>query len=246
MKYKHIDVPFEKESVDPDGTFKGYGSTFGGAPDSYGDVIAPGAFSDTLAKGGRNGTGIAMLYQHNSDEPVGVYKELKENTKGLFVDGQMALGVQRAKEAHELMMMGAIKGLSIGFDLPRDKKGKIEEDAYEYDDKTGTTLLKRIELWEISLVTFPANTRARITGVKNIEEAKTVRDLEKALRESGVSKSDALYIAKLCRPSLRESGKGGMEEILESLNKAIANTEATNAEFYSLLDSLKSVNEMFK
>jgi uncharacterized protein len=105
----YYDCPFEikSEDITDKGRFSGYGSTFGGKPDSYGDIIVQGAFKETLERGGRNGNGIGMLWQHRSEEPIGVYESIVENSKGLKVEGQLALEVQRGKEAYILMKMKA-------------------------------------------------------------------------------------------------------------------------------------------
>jgi len=234
MAEKQIIVPFEKKDIQESGIFTGYGSTFGGKPDSYGDIIAPGAFSDSITKNGRGGMGIAMLYQHDHTQPIGVWTSIAQDKKGLVMEGQLALKTQRGAETYELMKMGALKGLSIGFDMPRGEDGKIDPDAIEINEKNKTALLKRINLWEVSPVTFAANTRARVTGVKNIIDAVTERELEKALRDSGLSRSEALHIAMLCKTGLRDSG--GSEEVqglLETVKK-------TNLEMkqYSLLAGL--------
>lgn len=212
-EYNVLDVPFEFETkgekrVDDTGYFIGYASTFGGKPDSYGDVIAQGAFADSLGKNGANGLGVKMLWQHQTDKPIGVYTSLAENARGLRVEGQLALGTQLGREAYELMKMGALSSMSIGYN-------PIE---WEDDSAKKTRLLKKVDLWEISLVTFPANTRATITHVKAvIEEAKNERELEEALREVGLSKSAALYIVKLCRPGLRrEEGTATALKAIES------------------------------
>lgn len=210
---EHKNIPFEVKQEDikeESGVFSGYGSTFGGKPDSYGDVIAAGAFADTLAVGGRNGTGVKMLFQHDASMPVGVWTTLEENKKGLKVEGQLAMKTQLGAESYELMKLGAIDGLSIGFE--------IEE--YEVDEKRNIRTLKKINLWEISLVTFPANTRATITQVKSVlETAKTPREFEKGLRELGLSNEAAIYITSLCKDSLRESRKSPVLLLSESLKK---------------------------
>lgn len=233
MAEKNLIVPFEKKDIQESGFFTGYGSTFGGKPDSYGDIIAPGAFTDSIAKNGRGGMGIAMLYQHDSTQPIGVWKSIAQDKKGLIMEGQLALKTQQGQETYELMKMGALKGLSIGFDMPRGEDGKIETDAIEINEKNKTQLLKRINLWEVSPVTFAANTRARVTGVKNLEDAKTVRELEKSLRDSGLSKSEAVYLASMCKIGLRDSGEGEIEDLLKTLNKTVE--EMKN---YSLLTGL--------
>lgn len=238
VSYNSLQVPFElkTEDISEDGTFKGWASTFGGPPDSYNDIIVYGAFTETLKKGGRNGNGIAMLYQHNSSQPIGVWTKLEELKKGLKVEGQLVMDVQVAKETHSLMKAGAIKGLSIGYDYARLPDGSRDPDAYEIVEKPKgryVRYLKKLELWEVSPVTFPANTRATITTVKQFERCKTPRELEDALREAGLSKSSALYIVSLCKHTLRESGglpRGG----------DFGNTDAVK-----LLNALKERNRRF-
>lgn len=199
-----LDCLFEVKQLAEDGTFSGYGSTFGGEPDSYGDVIAKGAFSKSLAKGGRNGTGIAMLWQHNSDQPIGVWPSISEDSKGLAVEGKLAVDTALGKDAYTLLKMGAIKGLSIGYNT-------ID---FEYNTESKIRTLKEIELWEISLVTFPANTNATITGIKAFEEAQNIREFEKALRDAGLSIKQAKYIIHLCQDSFekeRACREGGID-----------------------------------
>jgi len=209
MELKHLSVPFEIKGVAEDGTFSGYGSTFGGTPDSYGDVMVEGCFSDTILAGGRNGNGIAMLYQHNPEEPIGTWEQISVNKKGLKVEGRLVRGVQRADETHLLLKAGAMKGLSIGYN------------TLEYSWNKGKTIkyLEKVDLWEISPVTFPANTRATITGVKSlIENAQNERELEQGLRESGLSAAAAKYIISLMdTKSLRDVNSSPWVEALKKI-----------------------------
>jgi len=175
----YLDIPFHIKAVSEDGLFSGYGSVFG-VVDSYKEIVAPGAFADSLTS-----KMPSLLWQHRSGEPIGVYTGVKEDSVGLHVEGKLALKTARGAEAYELLKMGAVTGLSIGF-VPR-------EDSY--DKVTGIRTLKKLDLWEVSLVTFPANDAARVTGVKAISQIKTIRDVEACLRESGgFSKSEALAI----------------------------------------------------
>jgi len=154
MENQHLDTRLELRSFDEDtGIFKGIASVFGEL-DSFNDKVAKGAFKQSLKD--RGPSGIKMLWQHRPSEPIGIWTDLKEDSKGLLVEGKLALGTQRGREAHELLKMGALDGLSIGF---VSKKTEIDED-------TGIRTLKEIDLWEISLVTFPALHSARITQVK--------------------------------------------------------------------------------
>src|SRR5215213_7909889 len=136
------------------GVFSGFGSTFGGAPDSYGDVVAAGAFTKTISDHRTAGTSPALLWSHQLSEPIGTISQLTETPHGLRVDGKLALGVERGRDAHELMKMGAL-GLSIGYrpvrTTPLGRSGRT---------------LNEVTLHEVSAVSVPANSAARITSIK--------------------------------------------------------------------------------
>lgn len=179
-----------------DGTVEGYGSVFG-VKDNYDDVIASGAFQDTLKAHKAAGTMPAMLWQHDAAEPIGVWTEMAEDAKGLRIVGKLALDTVRGKEAHALLKMGALNGLSIGF----------MSKQWAYDRDTEVRTLTEIDLWEVSLVTFPANGKARITNVKaaDIAGLKTIRQAEKALRDAGFSDDAAkALVAEVKRIALDE------------------------------------------
>jgi len=189
MKTKHFDVGFEIKAVNADGTVEGYGSVFG-VRDNYDDVIAKGAFIQSLKDHKAAGTMPAMLWQHDADKPIGVWTEMVEDEKGLRIKGQLAMETVKGKEAHALLKMGALNGLSIGF--------MSKEWAYDRDTEVRT--LTAIDLWEVSLVTFPANEKARVTNVKSADEMATPKDAEKALRDAGFSKSDATaFVSRVMR-----------------------------------------------
>ena len=249
LAYEVIERPFEIKELTEEGVFTGDGSTFGGKPDFGGDVVLTGAFKDTIRKNGKFGNGISMLFQHNHDRPIGIWKELSENKKGLKGVGQLALKTKDGAETYEFMKLGILNSLSIGYEtLKIDSEGKDVpfEDAVEYDDKTGIRTLKKIDLWEISPVLFPMNPRANITNVKTaIEESKTVREMEHALKEAGLSNNAAKYIAGLVKYKfdLRDVDQNPLRTILKNLrilnaelmvgglvNKAINSTEQWDAE----------------
>lgn len=189
MKTKHFDVGFEIKAVNADGTVEGYGSVFG-VRDNYDDVIAKGAFVQSLKDHKAAGTMPAMLWQHDADKPIGVWTEMVEDEKGLRIKGRLAMETVKGKEAHALLKMGALNGLSIGF--------MSKEWAYDRDTEVRT--LTAIDLWEVSLVTFPANEKARVTNVKSADEMATPKDAEKALRDAGFSKSDATaFVSRVMR-----------------------------------------------
>jgi len=139
--------------IRPDGLFEGYASLFGIA-DLGKDIVEPGAFRDSINRRGPGG--IRLLWQHDPAEPIGRWVSLAEDSRGLFVRGQLSLAVTRAREIHALMREGAIDGLSIGF---RSEKARTEP-------RSGLRRLERIDLWEISIVTFPMLPQARVSAVK--------------------------------------------------------------------------------
>lgn len=164
-----------------DGTIEGYASVFG-VKDNWDDIIVPGAFLATLNAHKAAGTMPALLWQHENDKPIGIWQEMVEDARGLRVKGQLALETSRGKEAHALLKMGAINGLSIGF---------ISK-AWSYDNETDVRTLTEVDLWEVSLVTFPANQDARVTSVKSSPDTlETPKDIERLLRDAGFSRSDA-------------------------------------------------------
>ncbi len=225
---EYLDIPFsiKSEDIAEDGMFSGMGSLFDNEPDAHRDLVARGAFSETLIKGGRNKTGIMMGWQHDTrGMPPGVWLDLREEPKGLFAKGQIALDTALGKDAYSIMKLGAKTGmwrfsLSIGYDPIESEYQKVKVGDATIDVR----LLKKVDLWEVSIVNFPAKLGANIITVKSIEDAKTERELELVLRESGLSKSAAQYVVKLCKPSLREAEnrlleQGMLSEILEGLKK---------------------------
>ena len=145
-------------SLDAEGVFEGYASLFD-VEDLSRDVIVPGAFRDSIAR--RGASGIKMLFQHDPAEPIGVWLAIAEDARGLKVKGRLTLGVARAREVLSLMHAGALEGLSIGF---RTEKGVREA-------RGDIRRLTRIDLWEISVVTFPMQPGARVTALKSAARA---------------------------------------------------------------------------
>lgn len=210
LNTKRLYCPFEVKEIAETGVFSGYASVFGNV-DAYGDMVMPGAFTKSLAE-----KKPALLWQHNSREPIGVWQNFKENEKGLFATGQLLVdGVARAKEAYALLKAGALNGLSIGYMLNEYEWVKTNEEEFRK--------LTEIDLWEVSLVTFPANDEARISDVKEaISELESVRDVEGYLREAGLSRSEAKgIISQLKTLSLREAEEAAAIEEMKNLIKAV-------------------------
>ena len=211
----HYDCAFEVKAVNDDGTFEGYGSVFG-VKDSYDEIVSAGAFTESLTALKSAGRMPALLWQHRSGEPIGVYTEMEEDPVGLKVRGRLALKTARGAEAHELLRMKALSGLSIGFVTREDS----------YDRVTGIRTLKRVDLWEVSLVTFPANDAARVSAVKSIESIESLADVESYLRDAGgLSKAQAVACIGRIKHLV---GRGDPEDLgelkqsLERLTQALA------------------------
>jgi len=207
----------EIKGLDDAGEFEGHGSVFNNE-DSYGDVVLPGAFQKSLEEHRTAGTLPAMLWQHDPAQPIGVYSDVREDSKGLYVKGRLLTETTKGKEAHDMLKAGAVRGLSIGF-VTR---------AWEWREET--RLVKDVDLWEVSLVTFPANRAAQVEDVKNSRAIPTTeRELDKFLRDvGGLSRSEAKAAIAGLRESILERrdasegmGKamGAAERLLEKLKQ---------------------------
>lgn len=216
LKVRDFTLSIKASDVADDGGFEGYGSVFGGDPDSYGEVVAKGAFLESLAELKAKGRIVPVLWQHRSAEPIGVYDLLEEDDHGLKVRGLLLKDdVAQAREAHALLKAGAVTGLSIGYWVRQAS----------YDEKTGIRTLIKLDLVEVSLVTFPAKDDARVEAVKfKLERGQlpTKPEFEKALREAfPFSKTQAAAIASHGLEHLLRSESAGAGE-LKSLSATIA------------------------
>ena len=166
------------------GTFEGYGSVFGNK-DLGNDVIERGAFLKSLKR--RKPQNVKLLYQHKSDMPIGVFDEIREDDHGLVVKGRLALKTQAGAEAYELLKMGALDGLSIGF--------RVNPKEVSYDKRGNKRIIKEVDLMEVSLVTFPMNPQATVRSVKG--EEISIREWENGMRDAfSLSRSEAKMAAK--------------------------------------------------
>lgn len=203
----------ELRATGADGSVEGYGSVFN-VQDSYDDVIASGAFAASLKAHKAAGTMPAMLWQHEADEPIGVWTEMTEDAKGLRVKGQLALETTRGKEAHVLLKMGAINGLSIGF----------MSKQWSYDRDTEIRTLTEVDLWEVSMVTFPANEASRVTNVKAADAGQiaTLRDAERVLRDAGLSADvSRAFVAQVKRIALEERDAPGAAAAMKAASRLL-------------------------
>lgn len=206
---ERFDCGLEIKALSDDGVIEGYGSVFGNV-DHGGDKVLPGAFIDGLAAGKRAGRTVKMLWNHDPSQPIGVWEDLAEDAKGLWGKGRLVMEVPKAREVHALMKAGAISGLSIGY---RTKSS--EPDG-------AVRLLKAVELYEISPVTFPMNERAKVTSVKAdgldavVEKLKagdrlTEREFEVVAKGLGLSNSQAERAARIHLKGQGEPAKAASE-----------------------------------
>lgn len=182
MKLKRMYAPLEIKAASENGLVEGYGSVFGNE-DSYGDIVAKGAFVESLKVHKSKGTAPAMLWQHNPDWPVGKWTSIEEDGHGLKMTGQLNIKTSRGIDAYEHLKAGDISGMSIGFVTK----------AYDYDEEKSIRTLTAVDLWEVSLVTFPANEMARVNETRSVDEIADMTDteIERALRDAGFSRSEA-------------------------------------------------------
>jgi HK97 family phage prohead protease len=175
IQFKSVSLNIKKEP-DEDGYFEGYASVFG-IVDQGLDVVERGAFAKSLGSGRK----VKMLWQHDMSQPIGVWDEIREDERGLFVKGRLLKDVQKGREAMALMRAGALDSMSIGYrtiEAASEGNGRVRK-------------LMEVDLFEVSLVTFPMLPDAKVTAVKSIT---TEREFEKFLRDAGYSRKDAAAI----------------------------------------------------
>ena len=206
---QHKSIAFEvKREPDQDGVFEGYASVFD-IVDVGMDVVSRGAFTKSIAN-----RKPKMLWQHDTSQIIGVWDEVREDERGLFVKGRLLKDVQKGREAMALMRVDAIDSLSIGY----------KTIAATEEGSGAVRRLLEVDLFEVSVVTFPMLESAKITDVKSI---KTERDFEAFLRDAGYSRKDATAIAlhgyKALEPQrdadVTEAENGGLRDIIEQLSQ---------------------------
>jgi len=160
------------KNIGQQGQFSGYASIFHHV-DADRDTIAPHAFVDTLKAYQEKGQWPKMLWQHDPQQPIGKWLNMHTDDKGLYVEGQLFLDLPKGKEAYTLLKEGVIDSLSIGF-KPRVTK---------HGPKPHTRAITALDLYEISLVTFPANDQAKVTALKSADQANQalLTSLERAI-----------------------------------------------------------------
>ena len=165
---------FDADLTVKDGVgIEGYASYFGDT-DQGGDVVVAGAYAKSLARLSAEARQVKMLWQHDPAQPIGVWDEVREDKRGLYVKGRLLEAVGRGREAAALISAGAIDGLSIGYRTVRATK----------NDK-GQRLLQELELWEVSLVTFPMLPSARVAAKGDALDDGDLRELAATFNAAG-------------------------------------------------------------
>ena len=213
---------------DDERKFVGYASTFGNE-DRVGDVVEKGAFNKSLNRHTREKTMPAMLLHHDLHRPIGRWTTMSEDEKGLYVEGTLTKGVRDADEAYALLQDGAINSMSIGYYVNDE----------EWDSKARVNRLKEIELHEVSLVTIPANSAALVTSVKDADGEVNVRDLERALRDAGLSRNEAKKLIAKGFKALNEDEEETKEET--DLQARDAAAQAESERLKAMLTRLASI-----
>lgn len=199
------------KATEDNGVFEGYASVFD-VRDMVGDVVVRGAFDASLKKHRAEGSMPALLWQHQHDQPIGVWDSMEEDGHGLKGRGRLLVDDDPvAKRAFAHLKAGSVTGLSIGFILKRER----------WDERSGLRYLDEMDLLETSIVTFPANPAARITQVKCASDIHSVRDLEVILREAGYSRSEAKAVASRFVPKDQRDADEA-KALLHSLQHSIS------------------------
>lgn len=218
------------------GFFSGYGSIFGNV-DLGGDIVERGAFSKSLNEWSSKGQLPQMLWYHNEQEIIGEWTKMVEDESGLYVEGKLWINgeskIERAVQAYNVLKSNSVKGLSIGYRVK-------DRETQENFDGSVIRRLKEIELFEVSIAPWAMNPQASVTGVKSMTDDEgnvlSKRDVEKILRDSGLSKKQAQAFIASGYSALERDAKGDVKAAESDSQKELA----------SVLESLNSLSSTLK
>lgn len=209
-------IKSENLAVKEDGHISGYCSVFGQV-DTYADTIEPKAYDAVVASGAKP----LMFFNHSSyGVPIGAWDKLSVDARGLFIEGRLNLNNKQGKEVYEALKFGSMNGLSVGI--------YMQDEDVECDAE-GVRHIKNVrELYEVSIVNFPADKNARISDIKS-DTIKSIRDVENSLCEVGFSQSDAKGVISLVKTALtkeqRDAEKAKAEEAIKAHIFSILNAK---------------------
>lgn len=210
MTFERKAIPFEVKA-DSEGRVEGYASRFG-ETDLGGDMVEKGAYAGSLSTGRK----IKMLWQHDPFQPIGVWDELKEDETGLYVRGRILRSVAKGAEVASLIEAGAVDGMSIGYRTIKSERGP-----------EGARVLKELDLWEISMVTFPMLPSARVDAIKAAEMSR--REMEALLtQDAGLSRSVARSLMDGglgAVKAMQDAGENGLSELAQMMRETYGKKE---------------------
>lgn len=217
IKYAGVSFEVKADDVKPDGSFKGYGATFGNV-DLGGDICDEKCFDRALKEMKDRDSMPAMFASHDSKEPIGEWNVVEKDKRGLYMEGQLWLGqgIQKATQHYLQMKSKGPKGLSIGY---------ITIKAIPDEKKPGVRRLMDVDLMEVSPTPFPMNPKARITGVKSAIDGKVtidIRSAEKILRDAGLSADESKHFLSCLKAGIIAE-RDAEREIIEAM-QSLRNT----------------------
>lgn len=208
-------TPVEFKFASATGAIEGYGAVFGNV-DLGGDVIAAGAFAESINEMKAARRSPALLWSHDPARPIGVWDQFAEDSKGIHLSGRLNLDTNDGREAHALAAQGAFSGLSIGWRAAPNGTAK--------DQKSGVRTITKAKLFEVSLVAVPMNPEARVTAVKSIT---TIRDFETFLHANGFAKVAARRLAQGGWAGLSKSYDSQAGALIAAIRAATQNLKGT-------------------
>lgn len=218
MDIKSFKIDIDAKSLDEQGSFKGIASVYGNK-DLQGDVVDPGAFTRTLKS---KGNSIPLLWNHDPNFPIGI-GTVEDGKKGLNIEGQLNLDTQKGKETYSLLKQGVLQGLSIGYNVIKDEYVK------------STRHLKELKLWEVSVVTFPANPKAGVNKVKSntnedmkVEGKNNIENLDNLIANIGKDEKNIDFNSALKMEQIRDSRWKMESAFWKSVNSIMENDDMTD------------------
>ena len=211
---EHLMKSFEMKAKDDNGTIAGYFSTYEKSPDSYGDIIEPGAFTNTLAKRKETGHPFPLCFNHDFDKIIGVVDLVEEREKGAYIEAHF-LDTDLAQDVRKFVQSGAVYQFSFAYDVLKNREPSKEEKANGV-----MNVLQEVEVFEISVVTVPANQNAVVTEVKTGRRNRKsdediirscIKSLESLLSDEDISE-EAEAEPKEVTPEVNEHKEGSEEQ----------------------------------
>lgn len=236
----HLYKSFEMKA-DEFGLIAGYFSTYDKTPDSYGDIIEPGAFTETIQKRKDSGHPFPLCFNHDFSAVIGAVNSIEDTEKGPYIEATF-LNTQQAQDVRQMLQSGAIYQFSFAYDILGARKPTKEEEAAGV-----TNVLTKLEVFEISVVTVPANQNAVATEVKSMEP-----ETKQGRRNRKADEDTIKQIISLAESLLTEAGddteepEASTEETQEETNAAAEESKAcgNSKRAEAILEKIKNMQEV--